>query len=178
MLLFMLCALLFAWLIFTFALVWINVGTKTSDNLAKTLWNARIQKLSVPPFSVFMHVYEQKSYIKSFIMVLLINGVMNVFMYILGITKIGLLMIPVQAFVMGSLIGQGDAITKVYGVVTAAFELSAFTIACLLGFFGAYQYWWVPAILLVLNALTEAFGVLIGSQGVPGIDAVKNKEYK
>lgn len=178
MLVFIFIALLIAWLIFTFALVWIQSGGKTSDNLAKYLWNARIKKLQMPPFSIFMKVYEEKSYLKSFVMVLLINGVMNVFMYLLGLTKIGILLIPVQAVMMGALIGQGDAITKVYGVVTAAFELSAFTVSCCLGFHLAYAYWWIPAILLFLNAVSEASGVLIGSQGVPGIQAVKNEEYK
>ena len=36
---------------------------------------------------------------------------------------------------------------------------------------------WIAAILLVLNALVEAGGVFFGVQGVPGVRAVRNKEY-
>lgn len=178
MMVFILAALLAAWLLFTFAMAWINLEAKTPRRLARTLWNARIAKLRRPPFSLFMRVYEDKNYLLSFLMVLLINGVMNVFMYLAGLCKIGLLFIPVQAFTMGAVIGMADPVTKVYGVVTAAFELSAFTISCCLGFWGALSWWWVPAVCLALNAASEAAGVLIGAQGFPGVQAVKNEEYR
>ncbi|MEW9125216.1 MAG: hypothetical protein AB2421_21070 [Thermotaleaceae bacterium] len=175
---FILVAILLAWFLFTFAFAFVGTSLEKAERLTKILWNGRINKMGNPPFSWFMNAYENKSYIKSFFFVLIFNAFGHVAMFLLGYIKIGLVMIIIQPFMQGALVGMGDEKTRLYGVITAVFEVSGFIISCSLGFFGAINYWWIPAIFLVLNALVEASGVLIGAQGVPGIEAVKNKQYK
>lgn len=101
----------------------------------------------------------------------------------------------IQSLMMGAIIAQGDKRTKIFGVATAIFELSAFVISAGMGFCvtrywllanenftealqGVLTYWWIPLLLLLFNGLVEASGVLIGAKGVPGVQEVKNREYK
>lgn len=178
MLSFILISILIGWFMFTFAFAFVGTSFEKAQNLTRILWNGRIDKMDKPPFSWFMNAYEEKNYFKSFVLVLTCNAPGHIAMFLLGYTKIGLIMIIIQPFMQGALVGMGDEKTRLYGVITAVFEVSGFIISCSLGFWGAVKFWWIPTIFLVLNALVEASGVLIGAQGVPGIEAVKNKQYK
>lgn len=177
-LIFVLFAIIFAWFTFTFAFAFIGTTFTKAQKLDKFLWNGRIEKLQKPPFSLFLKAYESKNYFLSFIMVIICNIPGHLMMFVFGASKIGLLMIIVQPFMQGAIVGMGDEKTRVYGVVTSIFEVTGFVTSCCLGFFWAVELWWIPAIFLILNAIVEASGVLIGAQGVPGVEAVKNKLYK
>lgn len=184
-----------AWMIFSIALCYIDLKSDRSIKLEKFLWNARIDEFNKKPFTYIMKAYEEKSYFKTFLWVIALNLMMNIAMFAMGLLLIGVLIAGVQAFMMGAIIAQGDGKTKMFGVLTAIFELSAFTISSGMGFLvtrnwllagmnftAAFQdvsrYWWIPALLLLSNGLVEASGVLIGAKGVPGVEAVKNKAYK
>jgi len=143
-----------------------------------------------------MKVYEGKSYIKMCLAVIIANFAGHCVTFLMGLTLIGGVYFVVQVFLMGVLVAQGDPKTKMYGVVTAVFEVSAFTLTNGIGFlcswgaltsemgFGASvistlkSYIWVPMLLLIGNGIVEACGALIGAQGVPGVENVKNKRYK
>lgn len=178
MLSFILAALIFAWFSFTFAFAFVGTTFTKAQKLTTFLWNSRIDKMQKSPFSWFIKAYENKNYFRSFLLVLICNIPGHLMMFLFGATKIGLLMIFIQPFMQGALVGMGDEKTRLYGVVTAMFEVTGFVISCCLGFFWMIELWWIPAIFLVLNAIVEASGVLIGAQGVPGVDAVKNKLYR
>jgi len=178
MFIFVLISTLLAWFIFTIGFIFVGTSFDKAKKLRRLLWNSRIDKLSKPPFSWFMKVYEDKSYIKSLIFVLLLNAPMHILMFFLGYIKIGLVMIIIQPFMMGAIVGMGDHKTRIYGVITAVFEVTGFVVSCSLGFLGQINLWWIPLVFLILNAIVEAGGVFVGVQGVPGIEAVKNKLYK
>lgn len=178
MLSFILISIILAWFLFTFAFAFAGTSYDKAQKLTRFLWNARIDKMGNPPFSWFLDAYSNKSYIKSFIFVIIINAFGHMAMFIFGYLKIGLVMIIIQPFMQGALVGMGDEKTRLYGVVTAFFEVTGFIISCGLGYFGAIEFWWISAAFLVLNALVEAGGVFIGAQGAPGAAAVKNKQYK
>ncbi len=177
MLKFNLLAVLIGWFAFTMGFCLIGTQFDTAKRLKKQLWNGRIDKLGKPPFSVFLDAYENKSYIKSFLMVLVCNAPGHVAVFLLGFLKIGIIMVIIQPFLQGAVVGMGDDKTRVWGVLTALFEVTGFITSICLGFWGAYRLWWIPASILMLNALVEAGGVLVGAKGVPGLQAVKNKEY-
>lgn len=178
MLIFILFATILAWFTFTFAFAFIGTTFTKAQRLTKFLWNGRIDKLKKPPFSLFLRVYEKKSYFLSFIMVVICNIPGHLMMFLFGATKIGLIMIIIQPFMQGAIVGMGDEKTRIYGIVTAMFEVTGFVISCCLGFFWTLELWWLSVIFLLLNGIVEASGVLIGAQGVPGIEAVKNNLYK
>lgn len=175
---FILFSLIIAWFTFTFAFAFVGTTFGKAQKLTTFLWNERINKLQKPPFSWFMKVYEEKNYFLSLILVLVCNIPGHLMMFLLGATKIGLLMIIIQPFMQGALVGMGDQKTRLYGIVTAMFEVTGFVISCCIGFFWAIEYWWIPIIFLIMNGIVEACGVLIGAQGVPGVEAVKNKLYR
>lgn len=177
MLQFALIAQILGWISFFFGFYLIGTQISTAKSLKKLLWNGRIDKLGKPPFSLFLQAYENKNYFQSFLMVLICNAPGHFFMYFLGSVKIGLIMVVIQPFMQGCVVGMGDKKTRLWGVFTAIFEVTSFIISTCLGFFGAFHLWWIPSILLFLNALIEAGGTLAGVQGVPGVQAVKNKEY-
>lgn len=166
-----------AWIAFTFGFSFIGTQFTSAKRLKKQLWNGRIDKLGKAPFSLFMRAYDKKSYVLSFIMVLICNAPGHVVMFLLGYVKVGLVMILVQPFLQGAVVGMGDDKTRLWGVTTAVFEVTGFIVSVCLGFWGALNLWWISALFLVLNALIEAGGVLVGVQGVPGAQAVQNKEY-
>ncbi len=178
MLTFILIAIIFSWFVFTFAFAFIGTNFSKAHSLNKFLWNSRIDKLGKPPFSLFLKAYENKNYFLSFVMVFVCNIPGHVMMFLFGMTKIGLVMLVIQPFMQGALVGMGDDKTRLYGVVTAVFEVTGFVVSCCLGFFMAVEFWWIPLLFLLLNSAVEASGVLIGAQGVPGVEAVKNKLYK
>lgn len=175
---FILILVFLTWVLFIIGFMFIGTSFNKAKKLEWLLWNSRIDKLSKPPFSWFMKAYEDKSYIKSLIFVLLLNLPMHIVMFILGYLKIGIVLIIIQSFMMGAIVGMGDNKTRLYGVITAIFEVTGFALSCSLGFFGRFHLWWMPLIFLVLNAIVEAGGVFIGVEGVPGIEVVKNKLYK
>lgn len=177
MLLFILFAEIAAWIVFTLGFCLSGTQLDIAKRLKKQLWNGRIDKLGKPPFSVFLQVYEKKSYVKSFLMVLVCNAPGHIAMFFLGFIKIGVVMLIIQPFMQGAVVGIGDDKTRLWGVITAAFEVTGFVVSNCLGFWGAFNLWWIPAVFLVLNALIEAGGTLAGIEGVPGAQAVKNKEY-
>ena len=178
MLSFILISLLIAWILFTIGFTFIGTSFDKAKKLEVLFWNARIKKLSKPPFLWFMKVYENKKYIKSLIFVLVLNFHMHVAMFILGYIKIGIVMIIIQPFMMGVIVGMGDDKTRLYGVITSIFEVTGFVLSCLFGFFGQFHLCWISIIFLLLNAIVEAGGIFLGVEGVPGIEAVKNKLYK
>lgn len=178
MLIFLLAALLVGWIIFTFAFAWIGTEFPLAQKLEKSLWNQRIDRLQTPPYSYFMKAYEEKNYLKSALFVMLCNAPMHLVLYVLGYFKIGLVLVVVQCFLMGCLVGMGDDKTRVYGIVTAVFEVSSFILSGCFGLFGLWRFWWVSALLLVCNGLVEAIGTCIGATGVPGAEAVREKQYK
>ncbi len=177
MLQFILLAEIAAWFTFTLGFCLIGTQLNVAKRIKKQLWNGRIDKLGKPPFSIFMDVYEKKSYFKSFLMVLVCNAPGHIAMFLLGFIKIGIIMIIVQPFMQGAVVGMGDDKTRIWGVLTAFSEVTGFIVSICLGFWGAFHLWWIPVIFLVLNALIEAGGALAGIKGVPGTQAVKNKEY-
>lgn len=177
MLSFILSALLVAWILFTVGLCFIGTQLKIAVKLKKILWNGRIDKLGKPPFSMFLKAYEENSFIKSFFLVLLCNAPGHIAMFLLGYIKVGLVMMIIQPFMQGAVVGMGDNKTRFWGVITAIFEVSGFIVSCCIGFWGRITLWWIPVLFLLGNALIEAGGTLSGVQGVPGVQAVKNKEY-
>lgn len=86
-------------------------------------------------------------------------------------------MILIQPFMQGAVVGMEDDKTRLWGVFTAIFEVTGFIVSVCLGFYGELSLWWIPAIFLVINAGIEAGVTLAGIKGVPGVQAVKNKEY-
>ncbi len=171
-------SLLLNWVLFTLTMVITQADIGIIQPMSKFMWNTRIMKMSNPPLSLMMKQYERKSFIMVLIWVLILNGGINLLMYVLGSTKIGLSIVFLQGVLMGNILGQADEKTKIYGVVTLIFELSAFTVSGCLGFYGRADLWWVSSILLAENAIAEACGVLVGAQGVPGVDAVREKQFK
>lgn len=169
---------LVGWIVFIIGFAYIDTSFQKAKQLNRWLWNSRLDKLSHPPYLWFMNAYDGKEFIKTISYIMLFNGIMHSVMFLLGYFKIGLVMIVIQPFMMGSIIGMGDDKTKLYGIVTALFEVTGFIISCSLGFLGRIDLWWIPAIFLVLNAVIEASGMFIGVQGVPGMDAIKGKKYK
>ncbi len=99
-------------------------------------------------------------------------------MFFLGATKFGVVIAPLQAFMIGNIISQADAKTRLYGTITVLFELNAFVIAACLGYWGRMDLWWAPALLLLGNAISEACGVLTDAEGVPGVTATNEQCYK
>lgn len=174
---FILIAQVAAWIAFTIGFCLIGTEFDTAKRLKKSLWNGRVDKLGKPPFSAFQKAYGEKRYFKSFLMVMLCNAPGHIALFLLGYLKIGLVLLLVQPFLQGAVVGMGDDKTRFYGVITAVFEVSGFVVSCCLGFFEAVSLWWIPAAFLVLNALVEAGGVLVGVRGVPGAQAVRDKEY-
>lgn len=168
---------LVGWVCFIAGFCLIGTRLDTAKKLKKSLWNGRIDKLGKLPFSLFLRVYEEKRYWKSFLMVLVCNLPGHIAMFLFGFIKVGIVMIAIQPFMQGAVVGMGDKKTRVYGCITAIFEVSGFILSCCFGFFGAVSLWWVSAVFLLFNALVEAGGVLAGVQGVPGSQAVQNKEY-
>ena len=177
MLQFILAVEIIGWIAFTFGFCLIATQFGTAQKLKKQLWNGRIDKLGKLPFSLFLQVYEQKKYVRSFLMVLVCNAPGHIVLFFAGFLKIGLVMAAVQPFLQGSVVGMGDDKTRLWGVFTAVFETTGFIVSICLGFWGAFHLWWVSLLFLILNALVEAGGTLIGVGGVPGAQAVKNKEY-
>lgn len=174
---FILFSVLAAWIVFTLGFCLIGTQLDVAQMLKKQLWNGRIDKLGKSPFSIFLRVYEQKSYLKSFLMVLLCNAPGHIAMLLFGFLKVGIIMIIIQPFMQGAVVGMGDDKTRLWGVITAVFEVTGFVVSNCLGFWSAFHLWWISAVFLVINALMEAGGVLAGVQGVPGAQAVQNKEY-
>lgn len=177
MLLFILICSFAAWLSFTIGFCFIGTELTRAKSFKKYLWNGRIDKLGKPPFSFFLQAYESKNYFRSFLMVLLCNAPGHILLFCLGYLKIGLVLVLIQPFMQGAVVGMGDDKTRLWGVITAIFEVTGFIVSCCLGFLGAIKLWWIPVLFLVLNALVEAGGTILGVQGVPGAQAVKNKEY-
>lgn len=177
MLLFILAVELVAWVAFTFGFCLVGTRLPLALKLKRWLWNGRIDKLGKPPFSLFLQEYEKKNTIKSFFLVLVCNAPGHIAMFFLGFLKIGLVMAFVQPFMQGAVVGMGDDKTRLWGVLTAVFEVTGFVVTLCLGVWNAFHLWWVPVIFLFMNALVEAGGVLAGVQGVPGPKAVKEKEY-
>lgn len=169
--------MLIAWMLFTFGFCLIGTKFERCKKLKKQLWNGRIDKLGKFPFSIFLTVYDKKNYLGSVLMVLICNVPGHIFMFLFGYIKIGLIMIIIQPFIQGAVVGMGDDKTRLWGVFTAIFEVTGFIVSCCIGFWGAIDLWWIPAIFLISNALVEAGGTLLGVQGVPGAQAVKNKEF-
>lgn len=177
MLVFILSALFIGWISFTCGFCLIGTEFKIARKIKKQLWNGRIDKLGKPPFSLFLQAYAKKDYIKSLAFVLICNIPGHIVMFLLGFIKIGVIMIIIQPFMQGAVVGMGDDKTRVWGVFTAIFETSGFIISCCLGFFSRIDLCWIPVLFLLVNAVIEAGGVFAGVTGVPGIQAVKNKEY-
>ena len=174
---FVLTACLAAWILFTAGFCLIGTGLEIAVRFKKMLWNGRIEKMEKPPFSVFLRVYGERHYLKSFLMVLVCNIPGHLRMFLLGCVKIGAIMILVQPFMQGAVVGMGDDKTRIWGVFTAVFEVSGFVVSCCLGIWGRIDLWWISGVLLLLNAAAEAGGTLAGVTGVPGIRAVKNREF-
>lgn len=177
MLVLIVSALLIAWISFTVGFCLIGTELQGPKKIKKQLWNGRIDKLGKPPFSLFLRAYAEKSYIKSFIMVLVCNIPGHIGMFLFGFIKIGAVMLLIQPFMQGAVVGMGDDKTRAWGVLTAIFEVSGFVVSCCLGFFSRIDLWWISALFLLLNAAVEAGGVVVGVTGVPGIRAVENREY-
>lgn len=178
MLSFILCAFLIAWITFTFGFCFINTNFNHACQLKKMLWNGRIDKLGMPPFTYFMQAYERKNYLYSFLMVLFCNFLGHLMMFLLGYIRFGIVMILIQPFMQGAVIGMGDDKTRMWGLFTAVFEVSGLILSCCLGFMGGFNYLWISLLLLILNGFIEAGGIWAGVEGVPGIEAVKHKMYK
>lgn len=172
-----LSTLLIAWIAFTFGFCFISTHFDNAVQFKKQLWNGRIDKLSKQPFSLFMKAYESKNYIKSFLMVVVCNFLGHLIMFLSGYIKIGFIMILIQPFMQGAVVGMGDDKTRMWGVFTAVFEVSGLILSCCLGFMGNIEYLWISMLLLILNGIIEAGGIYVGVKGVPGIDAVKGKTY-
>lgn len=177
MLVFTMGALLAGWIAFTVGFCLIGTETKTAKGMKKQLWNGRIDKLGKPPFSLFLRAYEKKSYLMSFLMVLICNIPGHIVLFLAGFIKVGVILTIVQPFLQGAVVGMGDDKTRLWGVFTAVFEVSGFIVSCCIGFWGMLELWWIPAIFLIVNALVEAGGTLAGVQGVPGPQAVREKAY-
>lgn len=190
-----LIVLMSAWVSFFLGMVFILLKTDLSIRFEKYLWNSRIEKLNKKPFSIFIKAYEQQNYIKSLIMVFLINFPMVIFMFLMGLSIVGVLFVIIQSFMMGSIIIQGDKKNRIFGIATVIFELNAFATSCIAGFLVSVyavfsnisfiqsianiaNYLWIPILLLFLNSVVEAGGSLVGANGIPGVDNVKNKNYK
>lgn len=177
MIVFILSVLLLAWVSFTIGFCLIGTQMNFAKRIKKQLWNGRIDKLGKPPFSLFLRAYAEKKYIKSFVMVLICNIPGHIAMFLFGLIKIGVVMIIVQPFLQGAVVGMGDDKTRLWGVFTAVFEVSGFVVTCCLGIFFRIDLWWLSALFLLLNGVIEAGGVLVGVTGVPGKQAVEHKEY-
>lgn len=177
MIVFILSVLLLAWVSFTIGFCLIGTQLSLAKRIKKQLWNGRIDKLGKPPFSLFLRAYAEKNYIKTFGMVLICNIPGHIAMFLFGLIKIGVVMMLVQPFLQGAVVGMGDDKTRLWGVLTAIFEVSGFIVSCCLGFFARLDFWWIPAVFLLLNAVIESGGVLVGVTGVPGKKAVEHKEY-
>lgn len=165
------------WIAFTFGFCLIETQLSVAKDLKKHLWNSRIDMLEKPPFSLFLKVYNEKNYLKSLAMVIVCNIPGHIFMFAMGFVKIGVAMIVIQPFMQGCVVGMGDDKTRIWGVITAVFEVAGFVVSNCIGFFGRFDLLWISGVFLILNAIVEAGGTLIGVQGVPGEKAVKNKEY-
>lgn len=169
--------LLAAWISFTTGFCLIGTQMPLAQRIKKQLWNGRIDKLGKPPFSLFLQAYAEKNYLKSLIMVLVCNIPGHIGMFLFGFIKIGIIMVLIQPFMQGAVVGMGDDKTRLWGVFTAVFEVSGFGVTCCLGFFSRIDLWWISALFLLFNAVIEAGGALVGITGVPGRQAVVHKEY-
>lgn len=174
---FILSTILSAWIVFTFGFCFISTHFDHARQFKKLLWNGRIDKLNKQPFSLFMKAYENKNYMKAFLMVIVCNLFGHILMFLLGYIKIGFIMILIQPFMQGAVVGMGDDRTRMWGIFTAIFEVSSLILSCCLGFIGNIEYLWISMLLLIINGLVEAGGIYVGVKGVPGIDAVKGKIY-
>lgn len=177
MIVFVLSALLAAWISFTTGFCLIGTQLSLAKKIKKQLWNGRIDKLGKPPFSLFLQAYAEKRYLKSLVMVLVCNIPGHIAMFLFGFVKIGIVMVFIQPFMQGAVVGMGDDKTRLWGVFTAVFEVSGFVVTCCLGFFARLDLWWISAVFLLLNAVIEAGGAPAGVTGVPGRQAVEHKEY-
>lgn len=177
MFIFILSTILIAWIAFIFGFCFISTHFDQACQFKKQLWNGRIDKLNKQPFSSFMKAYASKNYMKSFLMVIVCNLLGHMIMFLSGYIKIGFIMILIQPFMQGAVVGMGDDKTRMWGIFTAIFEVSGLILSCCLGFMGTIEYWWLSMLLLILNGIVEAGGIYVGIKGVPGIDAVKDKTY-
>ena len=178
MLTFILSALFVCWMLFAVSMCLAEHNPPVIAPFSRLMWNTRLTKMSTPPLSIMMKWYADKKLLSVFIFTLGMNGLMNILMFVLGYTKVGVIIAPLQAFMIGNIIGQADAKTRLYGTITMLFELNAFAISACFGYWGRMDLWWIPAILLFGNAISEASGILADAQGVPGITAIKEQRFK
>lgn len=178
MLTLMLAVLFACWMLFTVSMSLAEYGPASIAPFSRLMWNTRLTKMRTPPLSMMMKWYADKRLVPVFLFTLVMNGAMNILMFALGCTKVGMLIAPLQAFMIGNIIGQADAKTRLYGTITMLFELNAFAVSACLGYWGRFDLWWIPAILLFGNAVSESCGILADAEGVPGVTAIKEQRFK
>src|SRR3990172_5190674 len=168
---------------------WICQKNEKSIKFEKYLWNARIDKMQYPPFSIIMRLSERRNPLILFL-VIIINSIMVITEFILGLIFLGPIMLIIQGFMVGALIAQADVKTKIFSLFVLLFELGSFSAASGLGLYAVIQkifvgipiiesiatlssngYLWIPVILLILNGVFEGSGVIFNIEGVPGIKA-------
>ncbi|HLB46302.1 MAG TPA: hypothetical protein VJL59_04665 [Anaerolineales bacterium] len=187
---------LIVWISFVGGYWWICQKNENSIKFEKYLWNARIDKMQYPPFSIIMRLSERRNPLILFL-VIIINSIMVITEFILGLIFLGPIMLIIQGFMVGALIAQADVKTKIFSLFVLLFELGSFSAASGLGLYAVIQkifvgipiiesiatlssngYLWIPVILLILNGVFEGSGVIFNIEGVPGIKAVREKLYK
>ena len=176
--LFMGLCYLIVWISFVGGYWWICQKNENSIKFEKYLWNARIDKMQYPPFSIIMRLSERRNPLILF-WVIIINSIMVITEFILGLIFLGPIMLIIQGFMVGALIAQADVKTKIFSLFVLLFELGSFSAASGLGLYAVIQkifvgipiiesiatlssngYLWIPVILLILNGVFEGSGVI------------------
>lgn len=98
---------LVGWVCFIAGFCLIGTRLEAAKKRKNPLWNGRIDKLGKMPFSFFLRVYGEKCYWKSFPMVLVCNLPGHIALFPFGSIRIGIVMIVIQPFMQGAVIGMG-----------------------------------------------------------------------